>query len=117
MPVSVLDSPNYRGLSHVAARILVMLHYQYRGNNNGDISAPLSLAEQWGVKSSATLAKALRELEKAGLIIRTRDPTRDRKSPHGMCSLFAITWEPMDESPKHTCRRTEAPIRCFALDK
>lgn len=116
MPVAVLDSQDYRNLSHTAARVLTMLHYQYRGNNNGDLSAPLSLAKDWGVASSATLVKAINELESANLIVRTRHPTKNRKSPHGQCSLFAITWEAMDECKgKHDCAPTVAPIRGFSL--
>lgn len=117
LPVVVLDTPDYRGLSLAASRVLTLLHYQYRGSNNGDLSAPLSEAKRWGINSPATLAKALRELQEADLIRRTRDPTRDRKSPHGQCSLFAITWENLDEcSGKHGLRPTIAPLRKFSTE-
>ena len=115
MPVSVLDSESYRGLSLAAGRVLTMLHYQYKGCNNGDLSAPLSEAKRWGINSSATLAKVLRELERVELILKTRDPTLNRKSPHGQCALYAITWEALDAcSGKHDLKPTVAPLRMFS---
>lgn len=115
MPVAVVDSKSYRELSLAASRVLTMLHYQYRGANNGDLCAPLSEAKRWGINGPATLARALRELEAANLIVRTRDPTRLRKSPHGQCSLFALTWECLDEcGGKHGLKPTSTPLRIFS---
>lgn len=116
VPISVLDSRSYRELSFSASRLLMIIHWQYNGRNNGDLSAPLSRTKLWGIKSSATLTKALKELERAELIVRTRDPTRDRTSPHGQCSLFALTWCSMDDcNGKHDYRPTKTPIRKFSM--
>lgn len=110
----VYDSPGYRQLSHTASRVLTMIHSQYRGSNNGDLSAPLSLAKKWGIRGSATLAKAIKELQEARFILRTRDPTRDKKCPQGQCSLFAITWEKIDEcNGKHDLRPTGKASMAF----
>ncbi|MDQ2075767.1 hypothetical protein [Marinimicrobium sp. ABcell2] len=97
VPHVVLDSEDYRELSGTTAKVLMMLCRQYNGHNNGDLSAPFSFAKQWGIKSQSTLAKALRELQAADLILRSRDPRRDRDNPHGQCSLYAVTWENIDE--------------------
>lgn len=118
LPAVVLDSNSYRELSPTASRVLMIIHHQYRGKNNGNLSAPLSLAKKWGIKSSATLVKALKELQHVDLIRRTRDPTRDRISPRGQCSLLAITWESIDDcAGKHDYQSTITPLRKFSLEK
>lgn len=118
IPVTVLDSSDYRTASLAAKAVLMILAYQYRGKNNGDLSAPLSEAKRWGINHPKTLAKAIRELESADLILRTRDPTRNRTNPHGQCSLFALTWLALDECEgKHDLKPTHAPLRKFSLEK
>lgn len=72
-----------------------MLGHQFRGYNNGDLSAPFSLAQQWGIGSKTTLAKGIRELEKAELIIRTRDSHFQK--PSAKCCLYALSWLPINE--------------------
>ena len=118
LPHVVLDSPSFRNLSATATRVLLVLLYQYNGINNGDLSAPLTYAKRWGIKSHTTLAKALRELQEADLIRRTRDPTKGRKSPHGQCALYAVTWQSLDECKgKHDLQPTITPLRKFSLEK
>ncbi len=118
LPVAVLDTDDYRNLSLSAKCVLTILHYQYRGHNNGDLSCPLSEAKRWGINHPRTLAKSLRELMDADLIQRTRDPRRDRNNPHGQCSLFAITWETRDDCDgKHDLGATLKPLRSFSLEK
>ncbi|MBU2887471.1 hypothetical protein KO507_17030 [Gilvimarinus agarilyticus] len=117
IPDPVIESDSFRQLSGNAVRLLVLFAYQYRGSNNGDLSAPLSFTENWGIKSSATLARTLKELIDARLIIKTRDPTRDRSSPYGQCALYALTWQNIDECKgKHDCKPTRIPIRKFSLE-
>ena len=53
--------------------MLLGLLRQYRGVNNGDLSATFASASEWGIGSKATLAKALEELQERNLIIRTRE--------------------------------------------
>lgn len=90
VPTEVLDSPNFRGLSHKAKGLLLDLGAQFRGHNNGDLSAPWSLMHRRGWRSKDTLDKALRELRAAGMIERTR-----QGGLHA-CSLYAFTWLPID---------------------
>lgn len=91
MPVEVLDSPAYCGLSFKARALLFDLGAQYRGNNNGDLAAPWSWMRPRGWKSKDTLRRALMELLSAGMIEQTRQgglhcPT-----------LYAVTWLGIDE--------------------
>ncbi|MGO4550415.1 hypothetical protein AB4059_04845 [Lysobacter sp. 2RAF19] len=91
MPVEVLDSPAYCGLSFKARALLLDLGAQYRGNNNGDMAAPWSWMKARGWKSKQTLRRAVLELLAAGMIEQTRQgglhcPT-----------LYAVTWLGIDE--------------------
>lgn len=118
IPIVVLDNADFRNLSNSAKIALLAILREYNGRNNGDLSLPLSRAKQWGIKSSATLVEAIRELEIANLIIRTRDPTIMRYSLRGQCSLFAVTWKPIDEcNGKHDCLPTASAPRKFSLEK
>src|SRR5690554_388039 len=117
IPDVVIESDSFRELSANAVRLLLLFAYQYRGNNNGDLSAPLSFTENWGILSSATLSKTLKELQAANLILKTRDPTRNRSSPHGQCALYALTWQSIDECKgKHDCNPTRTPPRKFSQE-
>jgi len=114
IPHVVLDSRDYRRLSGTATKVLMMLCRQHNGYNNGDLSAPFSSAKQWGIGSQTTLSKALRELQAANLILRTRDPRRLRNNPQGQCSLFAMTWNNIDEcGSKLDVSPTQTPPRKF----
>ncbi|MGH8041286.1 MAG: hypothetical protein ACREPN_04490 [Rudaea sp.] len=91
LPVAVLDSPAYCGLSFKSRALLNDLGAQFRGNNNGDLAAPWSWMKRRGWKSKDTLRRALLELLAVGLIEQTRQgglhcPT-----------LYAFTWLPIDE--------------------
>ena len=115
LPLAVLESPDFLGLSHTARTALLALLAKYNGRNNGDLSLPFTRATQWGINSKTTLAKALKELMERGLIIRSRDPLRMRDNPHGQCSLYALMWEPVHEcGGKHELAATVAPHRSFA---
>lgn len=113
-PHAVLNCPEFRGLSGSATRVLLVLCNQLRQYNNGDLSAPFSLAYQWGIGSKSTLAKAIRELEEANLICRTR--TAVFQNPAAKCTLFAVTWRAIDECKgKLEVSSTITPIRQFSL--
>lgn len=115
LPHAVLDSDSYRQLRGAATKLLIMIASQYRGSNNGDLCAPFSYVKNWGIGSEATLSKAIKELMEANLIVRTRQPTRDRKNPHGQCSLYAVTWQPIDECKgKIDIEASAAPPRNFS---
>ena len=91
MPVEVLDSPNYCGLTFKARALLFDMGAQYRGKNNGDFAAPWSWMEKRGWKSKDTLRNALMELLAAGMIVLTR------QGGLHCPNLYAVTWLGIDE--------------------
>ena len=64
---------------------------QYRGHNNGDLCAPLSLMRKRGWNSSDQLEKAKKELIKKDVILVARQGGRNK------ANLYALTWFPIDE--------------------
>lgn len=97
IPILLHDHPNFQNLSGTALKILLGLLRQYRGKNNGDLSAPHSQAVKWGVGSKTSLAKGLYDLQKYNFIIRTREGYFT--NPGGRCALYALAWLPIDECP------------------
>lgn len=91
MPVAVLDSPAYCGLSFKARALLMDLGAQFRGSNNGDLAAPWSWMSKRGWKSKDTLQRALHELLAAGMIELTR------QGGLHCPNLYAFTWLAIDE--------------------
>jgi len=91
LPHAVMDSPNYRALHAHAVKLLNDLGRQFRGYNNGDMSAAWRLMQPRGWKSRDTLARALAELLHFGMIEKTRQGGLNR------CSLYALTWHKIDE--------------------
>lgn len=97
LPKAMITSPGYRALSFVARGVLVELMAQYNGENNGDLSATRTMAKNWGIGSAHTLQKALGDLEQSGWITQSRSSLFSR---HGArCSLYALSWLPVDECP------------------
>ena len=91
LPHHVLDHDNFRTLSPKATKLLIDIAAQYRGSNNGDLCAPMSLMKKRGWNSCDQLAKAKKELIKQDVIHLTRQGGRNK------CSLYALTWFPIDE--------------------
>ena len=91
MPHHVLGHDNFRTLSPRATKFLMDLLAQYRGNNNGDLCAPLSLMRERGWNSSDQLHKAKRELIEKDVIMVTRQGGLNK------ANLYAVTWFPIDE--------------------
>lgn len=91
LPHAVMASPAFRGLSAPAVKMLCDLGGQYRGANNGDLSAAWRIMQPKGWRSRDTLSRAIRELRDAGLIEQTRQGGLHR------CSLYALTWLAIDE--------------------
>ena len=117
IPHNVVESEDFLKLSFSAKTTLIAIAHQFNGYNNGDLSFAHSRALVWGFGSKSTLAKALKELMAADLIVRSRDPRRDRDNPHGQCSLYALTWLKVDECKgKHELNATVAPLRAFSLN-
>lgn len=116
LPHLVMDSEDFRALSGGALKVLLGLLRQYRGSNNGDLSASLGQAQGWGVNSSSTLAAALKELQERNLIIRTREGRFTK--PGGCCALYALSWQPVDEcAGKIEIGATITPPRKFSMER
>lgn len=116
IPRIVMDTDDYKNLNGNAIRLLLDFAYQYRGNNNGDLSATYSRMNARGFKSKETLANALKSLRDANLIIRTREGMF--LNPGGRCALYALTWQPIDEcNGKHDMNPTTTPVRKFSFEK
>nr|WP_298168353.1 hypothetical protein [uncultured Pseudomonas sp.] len=116
LPHAVMDSESFRALSGGALKVLLGLLRQYRGSNNGDLSATLSQAKAWGVNSTSTLTTALKELQERNLIVRTREGRFTK--PGGCCALYALNWQPIDlcEGKLEVQPTTTAP-RKFSLER
>ncbi len=95
IPRIVMEHHDYKSLSGSAVKLLNLMAYQYRGKNNGDLTAAWGFAKKHGFNSQATLNRATHELLNADLILRTRDGVF--LNPGGRCALYAVTWQPIDE--------------------
>ena len=90
-PLDVLNHETFRTLSPRATKLLIDIAAQYRGNNNGDLSATLSLMRDRGWNSSDQLDKAKKELVGKDVIRVARQGGLNK------CNLYALTWFPIDE--------------------
>jgi hypothetical protein len=95
LPLAVLRSRAYIGLTFKARGLLLDLLAQYNGNNNGDLAACFKMMAPRGWRSEQTLFAARRELEAAGLIVETRAGARPNRP-----TLYAMTFYALDEQPK-----------------
>jgi hypothetical protein len=91
----ISDSEEFGRLSGNGVKLLLELARQYRPGKNGDLSVPWSLLKDRGWKSKATAHAAKQELLQSGWIIETR------KGGKHVCSLYALSYYPVDESEKH----------------
>lgn len=78
-------------LSHKAAHLLDNLTAQYNGKNNGNLSAAPKIMALFGWSSHGSVDDAIAELIAYGFVEQTRQGGRNQ------CSLYAITWQPIDE--------------------
>ena len=90
-PWDVLNHETFRTLSPRATKLVVDIAAQYRGSNNGDLSATLSLMRDRGWNSSDQLDKAKKELVGKDVIRVARQGGLNK------CNLYALTWFPIDE--------------------
>ena len=91
LPHHVLGDEIFRTLSCRATKLLIDLLAQYRGHNNGDLAATLKMMQERGWNSSDQLQKAKNEVIEKDVIIVTRQGGINK------CSLYAVTWFPIDE--------------------
>ena len=88
---SVLEHEDFRTLSPRATKLVIDLGAQYRGGNNGDLSATLRMMKERGWNSSDQLNKAKKELIENDVIMVTRQGGLNK------ASLYALTWFPINE--------------------
>ena len=88
--LSLLDSHAFIALDWTARALFLDLRHRMRGTNNGNISAALSELRNRGWNSSATLVKALRQLEAVGLLRKTRQTIGVMRGSK-VCNLYRFT--------------------------
>ena len=93
-----IDSMAWRCLGAKSKELYIAMRRSLKGSNNGNISATLGDLKHYGVKSSATLAKSLRELQTLGFIALTRQG--GVAWGERVCNLYRFTDEPSFEHPK-----------------
>ena len=91
LPHYLINHRNFQTLSPRATKLLIDIAAQYRGCNNGDLCAPLSVMRKRGWKSNDQLFKARNELLDRELILTSRQGGRNK------ASLFALTWLQIDD--------------------
>jgi len=94
----IIDSPAWLALGWAAQGIYIAMRRQLKGTNNGDISATLSHLRHYRVRSSSTLAGALRALEVVGLIAKTRQGHIACGAK--VCNLYRFTDQAVYDIPK-----------------
>jgi hypothetical protein len=116
IPHVVMDCHDYRSLPPNAIKLLNALIYQYRGRNNGDLTAAFSYMQSFGFRSKETLHRALRQLQEAKLIVKSREGLF--LNPGGRCALYALAWLPIDEcqGKQLEIRPTVTPPRKFSME-
>lgn len=94
----IIDSMAWRVVGYSAHSLYGVMRRKLTSTNNGNISATLSDLKEHGWTASATLAKALHELQAVGLIA----VTRQGGIAYGrqVCTLYRFTDESMHEWPK-----------------
>lgn len=107
----LFDSPEYAALSVAAKALLIELHRQYNGFNNGDLCAAWSLMERRGIGSRGTVRRAAKELDRKGFVLRTR--YGNRSGPN----LYALTCFKIDECEGKglNAKPTKAPLNLWKL--
>lgn len=108
IPHPVLVSNAYMALDGWSVKLLVDIAGQFKGSNNGDLTAAWSYMQARGWRSKGTLHKSLNALLAAGLIEQTRQGGKNR------CSLYAVTWRNIDECKgKLDVKPTRAPSALY----
>jgi hypothetical protein len=94
-PRSVFEAPVFIRLSGYAYKLLMDVASQYKGDNNGNLTAAWSIMSKRGWRSKTTLWRCKSELIDAGFLY----VTRIGRLPN-TCELLALTWFPLDVSSK-----------------
>ncbi|MGR6980320.1 hypothetical protein ACUHGC_02540 [Testudinibacter sp. P27/CKL/0425] len=106
----MVNSPEFTALSGNSVKVLIKLMAQFRGFNNGDLSAPQNKALELFGMSTPTLNKALSELIESGFIVVTRQGHNNR------CSLYAVTCWAIDPcGGKLNLEPTQNPLNSWRV--
>lgn len=89
IPHSVLDSKEYKGLSHGARSLLLIAYRRYSGNNNGDISLTFAECNEH-FKNKKCLKRCREELINSGLLIQTRSSMTGKAGSKRLCALYEL---------------------------
>lgn len=92
---SVFESAAFAALSPHACKLLLELARQYKGDNNGNLTVAWSVVSKRGWRSKTTLWRCKAELIQTGFVYVTR-----KGHMPSTCELLALTWFPLDVSPK-----------------
>src|SRR5262245_41670013 len=79
IPVEVMDSPSWFCLSIKARRImdrLLIENMRHKGQANGHLQVSYKQFLRHGIPNRTSISRAIRELEKAGLLVVTKSPRR-----------------------------------------
>ena len=96
IPVDVLESNAYLGLSHPAKALLLDIAFQYKGDNNGRLLTSLKFMSPRGWRSADVLNRAKQQLQDSKLIYQTVQGHRPNKA-----SWYAITWHALDDNDRY----------------
>lgn len=115
LPLDMLQGAAYASLSFSAKALLLDLAAQLRAKhgeitNNGDLTTAHSVLCKRGWKDEKTIRSAAKCLERASLIIKTRQGHRPNKS-----NLYAVTWLPLNESYKLDISARGFPLYAYKL--
>ncbi|MGE0385536.1 MAG: hypothetical protein AB7Q97_12455 [Gammaproteobacteria bacterium] len=91
VPIAVIESKEYAALRASEVKLIIDLHAQYRGFNNGDLQLTWGEMSNRGWASRETLDNARRRLLERGFIILTRQGGRHCPS------LYALSYLPINE--------------------
>lgn len=111
IPLSVIESKAYVGLSHTAKALLFELARQYRGDDNGRLLLSRKSLAARGWKSPEVIQRARDQLIGAGFVYVTVTGHRPNKA-----SWYAVTWQTLDKIPGFDPDRAEAFVRSAYRD-
>lgn len=90
LPHALIDHPDFLSMNWSSQALLIHMCRLYNGFNNGDISIPHSIMKNKGW-SKSSLEDGKKELLKMNWLVLTRQGHKHQ------CSLFALSWIPLDE--------------------
>ncbi len=105
---SIVNSPAWLALPFSTRALYVQLRVKLKQTNNGNIDATAATLKHSGFRSTATIFRALRELETVGLMAKTRQG--GIAAGGKVCNLFRFTDKECWEWPKQglpACKATK----------